>query len=117
ILQQPWDISHFLLTSKLPLMYNSCDKRTHVQQQKSIAHIPSILYQRLQNTKVIQGGILMNHTFGMLSLYVQDIEKSKAFYTEFLGLKLLPAFSGPGFVFLQPTEGTPIALQDTASLP
>ena len=59
----------------------------------------------------------MNYAFEMLSLYVRNVEKAKAFYTEFLGLKLLPAFSGPGFVFLQPTEGTPIALQDTASLP
>ncbi len=59
----------------------------------------------------------MNHAFGMLSLYVQDVEKSKAFYTEFLGMKLQPEFSSPTFVFLQPTEGTPIALQDLASLP
>ena len=59
----------------------------------------------------------MNHTFGMLSLYVQDIEKSKAFYTEFLGMKLIPELSSPTFVFLQPTEGTAIALQDLSMLP
>ncbi|GAC1302396.1 MAG: hypothetical protein NVS4B7_20590 [Ktedonobacteraceae bacterium] len=59
----------------------------------------------------------MNHAFGMLSLYVQDVEKSKAFYTEFLGMKLLPAFSSPNFVFLQPSTGTAIALQNLASLP
>ncbi len=59
----------------------------------------------------------MNYAFGMLSLYVQDVEKSKAFYTEFLGMKLIPAFSSPTFVFLQPTEGTPIALQDMSTLP
>ena len=59
----------------------------------------------------------MEHAFGMLSLYVQDVEKAKAFYTEFLGMKLIPAFSGPTFVFLQPSEGTPIAIQDLASLP
>jgi predicted enzyme related to lactoylglutathione lyase len=59
----------------------------------------------------------MNHGFGMLSLYVQDVEKSKAFYTEFLGMKLLPAFSSPTFVFLQPSDGTAIALQDVALLP
>jgi predicted enzyme related to lactoylglutathione lyase len=59
----------------------------------------------------------MNHTFGMLSLYVRDVEKAKAFYTDFLGMKLIPALSSPTFVFLQPTEGTSIALQDLAALP
>lgn len=59
----------------------------------------------------------MNHTFGMLGLYVQDVEKAKDFYTEFLGMKLIPEFSSPSFVFLQPREGTPIALQDVAALP
>ena len=59
----------------------------------------------------------MNHTFGMLSLYVQDVEKEKAFYTEFLGMKLIPAFSSPTFVYLQPTEGTPIAIQEVTALP
>jgi predicted enzyme related to lactoylglutathione lyase len=59
----------------------------------------------------------MKYGFGMLGLYVRDVEKSKAFYTEFLGMKLLSAFSSPTFAYLQPTEGTPIALQDLASLP
>ena len=59
----------------------------------------------------------MNQAFGMLSLYVQDVEKAKAFYTEFLGMKLIPAFSSPTFIFLQPTEGTPIAIQDLNALP
>lgn len=59
----------------------------------------------------------MNHAFGMLSLYVRDVEKSKAFYTEFLGMKLVSDFSGPEFVFLQPTEGTSIALQPLSALP
>ena len=59
----------------------------------------------------------MNHAFGMLGLYVRDVEKAKAFYTEFLGMKLIPAFSSPSFVFLQPSEGTPIALQEVAALP
>src|SRR5438552_14354285 len=59
----------------------------------------------------------MNHAFGMLSLYVRDVEKAKAFYTEFLGMKLIPELSSPTFVFLQPTEGTAIALQDLSMLP
>lgn len=59
----------------------------------------------------------MNHAFGMLTLYVRDIEKAKAFYTEFLGMKLLPDFSSPTFIFLQPVEGTPVALQPLETLP
>ncbi len=59
----------------------------------------------------------MKHTFGMLSLYVRDLEKAKTFYTEFVGLKVVAAVSGPTFIFLQPTEGTPIALQDISTLP
>lgn len=59
----------------------------------------------------------MKYSFGMLSLYVQDMERAKAFYTEFLGMTVIPAFSNPSFVFLQPAEGTPIALQDIATLP
>lgn len=59
----------------------------------------------------------MNHGFGMLGLYVQDVERAKAFYTEFLGMKAIAELSGPGFVFLQPVEGTAIALQDVATLP
>nr|HET6903327.1 VOC family protein [Ktedonobacteraceae bacterium] len=59
----------------------------------------------------------MKHAFGMLTLYVRDVEKAKAFYTDFLGMKFIPEFSSPTFVFLQPTHGTSIALQDLASLP
>jgi catechol 2,3-dioxygenase-like lactoylglutathione lyase family enzyme len=59
----------------------------------------------------------MNHAFGMLSLYVRDVEKAKAFYTEFLGMRFIPEFSNSTFVFLQPKEGTSIALQDISALP
>ena len=59
----------------------------------------------------------MNYAFGMLSLYVRDIEKEKAFYTGLLGMKVAEAVSGPTFVFLQSAGGTPIALQDMTTLP
>lgn len=59
----------------------------------------------------------MKYAFSMLSLYVSDIESAKAFYTEFLGMKIVPEFSGPSFVYLQPVEGTPIGLQDMTTLP
>ncbi len=32
-------------------------------------------------------------------------------------MKLIPAFSSPTFVYLQPTEGTPIAIQEVTALP
>ncbi len=59
----------------------------------------------------------MNYGFGMLALYVRDMEKATAFYTEFLGMKLIPEFSGPTFAYLQPTSGTAIALQPLSTLP
>jgi predicted enzyme related to lactoylglutathione lyase len=59
----------------------------------------------------------MNYEFGMLGLYVRDMEKAKAFYVDFLGMKLIDQLSGPGFTFLMPAKGTAIALQEISSLP
>jgi len=59
----------------------------------------------------------MNHGFGMLTLYVSDMEKAKAFYTEFLGMQFLADFSSPTFVLLRPVQGTQIALQPLSELP
>ena len=59
----------------------------------------------------------MKYGFGMLTLYVRDVEKAKTFYTDFIGMKFVPEFSNETFVFLEPTQGTSIALQDLASLP
>ena len=59
----------------------------------------------------------MNHGFGMLTLYVSDIEKAKKFYIEFLGMEFLSDFSGDSFVLLRPIKGTQIALQPLSTLP
>jgi predicted enzyme related to lactoylglutathione lyase len=59
----------------------------------------------------------MKHGFGMLTLYVQDVEKAKAFYTEFLGMEFLADFSNESFVLLRPISGTQIALQPLSTLP
>jgi predicted enzyme related to lactoylglutathione lyase len=59
----------------------------------------------------------MNYEFGMLGLYVRDMEKAKAFYVDFVGMKLISELSGPGFAFLMPAKGTAIALQDISTLP
>lgn len=52
-----------------------------------------------------------------LGLYVRDMEKAKAFYVDFVGMKLISELSGPGFYFLMPAKGTAIALQDISTLP
>lgn len=59
----------------------------------------------------------MNHGFGMLTLYVKDVQKAKEFYTEFLGMQFLQDFSNDDFVLLRPVSGTQIALQPLSTLP
>ena len=59
----------------------------------------------------------MKHGFGMLTLYVEDVEKAKAFYTEFLEMQFLADFSSDTFVLLRPVSGTQIALQPLSALP
>jgi catechol 2,3-dioxygenase-like lactoylglutathione lyase family enzyme len=59
----------------------------------------------------------MKHGFGMLTLYVKDIEKAKNFYTEFLGMEFLADLSNDTFVLLRPVSGTQIALQPLSTLP
>jgi predicted enzyme related to lactoylglutathione lyase len=48
---------------------------------------------------------------GFIVLYVQDMEKVKAFYTDVLGLAVLEEVSGPNFVALRPSGGSLVALQ------
>ena len=53
---------------------------------------------------------------GFVILYVGNLDKAKAFYTEALGLSVVEASSGPTFVTLQPARGAMLGLQDkTAS--
>ena len=59
----------------------------------------------------------MNYKLGMVSLFVRDVSRAKAFYVDFLGMKVVPEFSGPDFVFLLPSWGTPIALQNVTTVP
>ena len=49
---------------------------------------------------------------GFVVLYVHDMAKVQAFYTEILGLSVVEAVSGPNFVTLRPTGGSLLALQD-----
>lgn len=48
-------------------------------------------------------------------VYVRDLDKAKAFYTETLGLTVVEALSGPTFVTLRPADGAMIGLQDSAA--
>ena len=59
----------------------------------------------------------MAYGFGLLGLYVQNVEKAKEFYVDFLGMQLVPENSTPTFVYLLPAKGTPIALQAANTLP
>ena len=49
---------------------------------------------------------------GFVILYVDDTEKSKAFYTNILGMAVVEEISGPNFVTLRPDGGSLIGLQD-----
>src|SRR5216683_294608 len=59
----------------------------------------------------------MSYKLGLVSLFVRDVAKAQAFYVDFLGMKVVSEFSGPDFVFLVPTWGTPIALQNVTTAP
>ena len=56
---------------------------------------------------------------GFVILYVDDVAKMKAFYSDTLGIPVMQQFDGPTFVALQPSAGSILALQDktTAELP
>lgn len=52
----------------------------------------------------------MSMSLGLVSLYFQDLEGARAFYTEKLGLAVAPEFTGPDFIFLM-TGATGLALR------
>src|SRR6478672_4604084 len=52
---------------------------------------------------------------GFVVLYVRDMEKVKAFYTDILGLTVVAAVSSPTFVTLRSDGGSLLALQDKAA--
>jgi predicted enzyme related to lactoylglutathione lyase len=67
-----------------------------------------------EETAVIprEGEQMMN--LGFVVLYVDDMEKVKAFYTELLGMTVLEQVSGPNFLALRPDGGSLVALQNKA---
>src|SRR5690242_19870265 len=52
---------------------------------------------------------------GFVVVYVSDMEKMKAFYTELLGMTVVEEVSSPTFQTLRPAAGSLVALQDKAA--
>ncbi len=52
---------------------------------------------------------------GFVILYVRDIDRVKAFYTDILGLSVVEKVSGPHFITLRSDGGSLLALQDKAT--
>jgi predicted enzyme related to lactoylglutathione lyase len=60
-----------------------------------------------------EGDLPMSAQLGLLMLLVRDVPRAKAFYTENLGLEVVPQFSSDEFVMLRSRTGGPsLALQD-----
>jgi len=51
---------------------------------------------------------------GITILYVRDVEKAKAFYTDYVGLPVDVEQSGPQFVMFRTDNGSLLALEDIA---
>ena len=49
---------------------------------------------------------------GFVILYMQDMDKAKAFYADVLGLTIVPEVSGPTFVTFRSAGGSLLAVQD-----
>jgi catechol 2,3-dioxygenase-like lactoylglutathione lyase family enzyme len=58
----------------------------------------------------------MPMSLGLVSIYCQDLERARAFYTETLGLAIAEPFSGPDFIFLV-AGTTGVALRPVAEAP
>ena len=54
---------------------------------------------------------------GIVILYVQDVQKSKQFYSEIVGLSVVEDQSDEHFVMLNPGGGTFLGLEDVAVVP
>jgi predicted enzyme related to lactoylglutathione lyase len=52
---------------------------------------------------------------GFVVVYMRDMEKAQAFYTDVLGMMVMEAISSPTFVTLRPSGGSLVALQDKAA--
>jgi predicted enzyme related to lactoylglutathione lyase len=53
----------------------------------------------------------------LVMLFVNDLATAKAFYTETVGLEVVPEFTGGDFVYLRLADGSPVVLRDVKALP
>lgn len=58
----------------------------------------------------------MSKSLGLVTLYCQDLESARAFYTGKLGLSIAPEFTGPEFIFLN-AGSVGIALRPLSAAP
>lgn len=60
----------------------------------------------------------MASTTTLISIYCDDLPAMRAFYTERVGLEVVPFLSNESdFIFLKPASGTPIALRAASGRP
>lgn len=59
----------------------------------------------------------MSYGVCIVMLFCKDLEKSKAFYTETLGLPINPNMSSDTFLLIEPSSGPPISLQPVSDAP
>lgn len=60
----------------------------------------------------------MASTTTLISIYCDDLPAMRAFYTERVGLEVVPFLSNESdFIFLKPASGTPIALRAASTRP
>lgn len=52
----------------------------------------------------------MKYRLGMIILHVQDLHRSRAFYTNTLGLPIVPEFSDDHFIVVQPAGDAQIGI-------
>lgn len=58
----------------------------------------------------------MIQSLTLITIYFQDLERARAFYTDTLGLEVAPQFSSETFIFLR-LAGAQIALRPLADAP
>ena len=60
----------------------------------------------------------MASTTTLISIYCDDLPAVRAFYTERVGLEVVPFLSNDNdFIFLKPASGTPVALRAASGRP
>lgn len=59
----------------------------------------------------------MSYSVCILMLFCQDLERTKAFYTETLGLNINPQMSSDTFLLVELPSGPPISLQPVSDAP